>query len=58
MWGTRYDQSQDLARFDVPVQKTSPVEQFTIALKKNSNNSAEVSFAWGPETVAMILTVT
>lgn len=56
-WGTRYDQSQDLARFDVPVQKTAPVEEFTIALTKKSDNSAEVSFAWGTQRVSTVLTL-
>jgi hypothetical protein len=31
-WGTQYDQSQDLARVDMKVSKTSaPVEQFTVS---------------------------
>jgi hypothetical protein len=57
VWGTEYDQSQDLARFDLPVHKTAPVEEFTIALKKKSDNSAEISFAWGTQTVTTTLTV-
>jgi hypothetical protein len=57
VWGTRYNQSQDLARFDLPVEKTSPVEQFTITLNKKSANSAEVSFAWGPQRVSTTLTL-
>lgn len=57
VWGTRYDQSQDLARFDLPVRKTSPVEEFTIALTKKSDRSAEVSFAWGTQMVSTTLTV-
>jgi hypothetical protein len=57
VWGTRYDQSQDLARFDLPVKKTAPVEEFTIKLAKKSDNSAEVSFAWGTQMVSTILTL-
>lgn len=57
VWGTRYDQSQDLARFDVPVEKTGPVEEFTILFTKKSDNSAEVSFAWGTQRVRMTLTL-
>ena len=57
VWGTEYDQSQDLARFDLPVHKTAPVEEFTIALKKKSDNSAEISFAWGTQTVTTTLTI-
>lgn len=56
VWGTRYDQSQDLARFDVPVEKTDTVEKFTITASKQSGNSAEITFAWGPQKVHMTLT--
>jgi Protein of unknown function (DUF2911) len=55
VWGTDHDQSQDLARFDLPVQKTAPVEEFTIAITKASDKSAEISFAWGTEMVRMRL---
>jgi hypothetical protein len=52
-WGTRYDQSQDLARFDLDVQKTpSPVEEFTITLGKVSGDTAKATFAWGNESVS------
>ena len=57
VWGTRYDEAQDLARFDLPVEKTAPVEKFTITLQKKSDNSAEVSFAWGPQRVSTTLTL-
>jgi len=57
VWGTDYDQSGDVARFDLPVRKTAPVEEFTIALTKKSNQSAEVSFAWGSQRVAITLTL-
>lgn len=55
VWGTNYDQSQDLARFDLPAHKSAPVEEFTIKLTKKSDKTAEVSFAWGPEMVSMVL---
>jgi hypothetical protein len=57
VWGTQYDQSQDLARFDLPVKKTAPVEEFTITLTKKSDKSAEVSFAWGTQMVSTTLTL-
>lgn len=57
VWGTNYDQSQDVGRFDLPVHKTSSVEEFTISLTKQSANSAEVSFAWGTEKVAATITL-
>ncbi len=58
VWGTRYDQSQDLGRFDLPVHKTSAVEEFTIALAKKSANAATASFAWGTQMVSTTLTLT
>ncbi len=53
-WGAfKYEESQDLGRFDLPVQKTpSPVEEFTITLKKQSDSSATISFAWGTQMVS------
>src|SRR4051794_40636709 len=57
VWGTEYDQSQDVARFDLPVHKTAGVEEFTIALTKKTDNSAEISFAWGTHIVTATLTL-
>lgn len=55
-WGTRYDQSQDLARFEAPAQTiAAPVEEFTITLTKKTDKSADVSFAWGTHKVTMTL---
>jgi hypothetical protein len=53
-WGAfQYDQSQDIGRVDVPVQKTtSPVEEFTISLQKASGRNVKLTFAWGGESVA------
>src|SRR4051794_15606124 len=57
IWGTNYEQSQDLARFDAPVRKAAaPVEEFTITLTKKSDKSAEVSFAWGTQIATTTLT--
>src|SRR4051794_28239883 len=57
VWGTEYDRSQDVARFDVPVHATAPVEEFTITLKKQSSNSAEISFAWSTQMVSTTVAV-
>jgi hypothetical protein len=56
-WGAfDYDQSKDLGRFDVPVQKLSaPVEQFTIGLSKQSDSAAKLVMSWGDESVATTL---
>ena len=46
-WGTQYDQSQDLARVDMKVGKTSsPVEQFTISFEKSGGDSAKLKLEW------------
>jgi hypothetical protein len=46
-WGTKYDESQDLARVDM--KKSSlpqPVEQFTISFNKTSETSADLNLDW------------
>jgi len=46
-WGTKYDESQDLARIDM---KKSPlpqlVEQFTISFNKTSDTAADLNLDW------------
>ena len=56
-WGAfKYEESQDLGRFDVPVKKLSaPVEEFTISLDKQSDKIAKLTFAWGNESVSTTL---
>jgi hypothetical protein len=46
-WGTRYDESQDLARIDM--QKTElpqKVEQFTISFDKKNDSTANLNLDW------------
>ena len=47
-WGAyEYDQSQDVARIDVPVGKTeSEVESFTIVFEEPTGNSSNMLIAW------------
>jgi hypothetical protein len=46
-WGTEYHQDQDLARVDMKKQEiVVPVEQFTIALDQDSNDSADLNLEW------------
>lgn len=46
-WGTEYHEDQDLARVDMKKQEiVVPVEQFTIALDQDSNNSADLILEW------------
>lgn len=56
-WGAfKYDQSQDVGRFDVPVTPvSSPVEQFTISLTKQSGNTLTLTLAWGKQSVSTTL---
>ena len=46
-WGTKYDESQDLARIDM--QKSAlpqPVEQFTISFDKKDEATANLNLDW------------
>ena len=46
-WGTKYDESQDLAHIDM--KKSSlpqPVEQFTISFNKTSDTTADLNLDW------------
>jgi hypothetical protein len=46
-WGTKYDEKQDLARIDMKKEAADkPVDQFTIAIKKNSAGGGTLTFAW------------
>jgi Protein of unknown function (DUF2911) len=46
-WGTRYDESQDLARVDMKKsQLPQPVEQFTISFDKKSDDKADLVLEW------------
>ncbi|MBV9304437.1 MAG: DUF2911 domain-containing protein [Acidobacteriaceae bacterium] len=58
-WGAfKYDQSQDLGRFDLNVkQLASPVEQFTIKLDKEGNNTARLTLEWDKASVSTTLKV-
>jgi hypothetical protein len=53
-WGTKYDESQDLARVDM--KKTAlpqSVEQFTISFDKKSENTANLNLDWGNTRVSV-----
>jgi Protein of unknown function (DUF2911) len=46
-WGTEYHEDQDLARVDMKkVEIVVPVEQFTIALDQDSNDSCDLELEW------------
>jgi len=46
-WGTRYDERQDLARFDAKVETLdAPVDTFTIGLRQTGSTSAEMALSW------------
>ena len=53
-WGAfKYDAAQDLGRTDLKTGKTSsPVEQFTISLKKDSDNQATLTLTWENTTAS------
>jgi hypothetical protein len=46
-WGTKYDESQDLARVDMKKSALpQPVEQFTISFDKKSESTADLNLDW------------
>ena len=46
-WGTKYDESQDLARVDMKKSALpQPVEQFTISFDKKNENTANLNLDW------------
>jgi hypothetical protein len=53
-WGAfKYDPSQDVGRVELPATPTSsPVEEFTIALTKQSGNTVTLTLAWGKQSVS------
>jgi len=53
-WGTKYDESQDLARVDM--KKTAlpqSVEQFTISFDKKNESTADLNLDWGNTRVSV-----
>lgn len=55
-WGTKYDESQDLARIDM--QKTAlsqSVEQFTISFDKKSESTANLNLDWENTRVFVVV---
>jgi hypothetical protein len=53
-WGTVYNASQDLARFDATVEQTpSAVETFTIALKAAGKTSGVMTLMWENTSVSV-----
>ena len=53
-WGAfKYQKSEDVGRVDLPTKLLStPVEQFTITLDKQSSNTATLTLAWGKTSVS------
>ena len=46
-WGTKYDESQDLARVDMKKSALpQPMEQFTISFDKKNENTANLNLDW------------
>ena len=55
-WGTEYHQEQDLARVDMKKQEiVVPVEQFTVALDQDTNNSADLILEWEKTRVWVVI---
>jgi hypothetical protein len=57
-WGTKYDESQDLARVDMKKTELSQsVEQFTISFDKKGESTAELKLDWENTGVSVALKV-
>jgi Protein of unknown function (DUF2911) len=57
-WGTKYDESQDLARVDMKKTELSQsVEQFTISFDKKGESTAELKLDWENTRVSVALKV-
>jgi len=55
-WGTQYDESEDLLRFNVPTQKSAgKVESFAFYFDDVTEESGTLGFAWGNAKVEMKL---
>ena len=53
-WGTKYDESQDLARVDMKKSRLpQSVEQFTISFDKKNENTAELNLDWEKTRVSV-----
>ena len=46
-WGTKYDESQDVARVDLKMSALEkPVDQFTITIEKNDGSGGQLKLTW------------
>jgi hypothetical protein len=53
-WGTKYDESQDLARVDMKKSALpQSVEQFTISFNKKDESTADLNMDWGNTRVSV-----
>ena len=53
-WGTKYDESQDLARVDMKKSALpQSVEQFTISFDKKNESTADLNLDWGNTRVSV-----
>jgi len=55
-WGTKYDESQDLARIDMKKSALpQTVEQFTISFDKKSDSTADLNLDWENTRVYVVV---
>ena len=55
-WGTKYDESQDLARVDMKKSALpQSVEQFTISFDKKNDTTAELNLEWENTRVSVVM---
>ena len=55
-WGTKYDESQDLARIDMKKSaRPESVEQFTISFDKKDETTADLNLDWENTRVSVVV---
>jgi len=55
-WGTKYDESQDLARVDMKKSALpQSVEQFTISFDKKNESTADLNLEWENTRVSVVI---
>ena len=57
-WGTKYDESQDLARVDMKKSALpQSVEQFTISFDKKNESTADLNLEWENTRVSVVIRI-
>ena len=57
-WGTKYDESQDVARIEMKkATLEKPADQFTIAIEKSDSSGGELKLTWENTSYSVLFSV-